>query len=134
VPSSRDRNTDGVAGIVHLAELTHLVVPIGRVGITHDAAPGRQELVFFAHDRFQPEQYVTIQNSTLRHRTRRTTTLGSCLLRLQRRLDVKLAALSRHITSYTVHEAHTAARRLRALLRAYKAELSPLQAHRYRRA
>lgn len=47
---------------------------------------------------------------------------------------MKLAALSRHITPDTVHEARTAARRLRALLRAYKAELSPLQAHRYRRA
>jgi triphosphatase len=52
--------------------------------------------------------------------------------RLQRRLEFKLATLKRRVTPDSVHETRTAARRLRALLRGFRAQLSSSSAHRYR--
>lgn len=52
--------------------------------------------------------------------------------RLQRRLEFKLSTLKRRVTPDSVHDARTAARRLRALLNGFRAQLSPSSAHRYR--
>jgi CHAD domain-containing protein len=57
--------------------------------------------------------------------------LKDALRRLQRRLEIKLATLKRSVTPDTVHEARTAARRLRALLHGFRVQLSPSSAHRY---
>jgi triphosphatase len=54
------------------------------------------------------------------------------LLRLQRRFELKLATLKRRVTPDSVHEARTAARRLRALLHGFRTQLSAAPAHRYR--
>jgi triphosphatase len=61
-------------------------------------------------------------------------TLNTALWRLQRRFEFKLATLKRRLTPDTVHEARTAARRLRALLHGYRAQLSSSSARRYRKA
>jgi CHAD domain-containing protein len=54
--------------------------------------------------------------------------------RLQREFEFKLAALKRMLTPDSVHEARTAARRLRALLHGYRRQLSSSSARRYRNA
>jgi CHAD domain-containing protein len=54
------------------------------------------------------------------------------LRRLQRHLEFKLVALKRSVTPDAVHEARTAAGRLRAQLHGFRAQLSPSPAHRYR--
>jgi triphosphatase len=54
------------------------------------------------------------------------------LWRLQRRLESKLATLKRRVTPNSIHEARTAARRLRALLQGFRAQLSSSSSHRYR--
>jgi triphosphatase len=54
------------------------------------------------------------------------------LWRLQRRLELKLAILKGRVTPDSVHEARTAARRLRALLHGFRTQLSAAAAHRYR--
>jgi triphosphatase len=59
-------------------------------------------------------------------------TLRTALRRLQRRLELRLARLKRGLTPDSVHDARTAARRLRALLQGFRAQLSPSSAHRYR--
>jgi triphosphatase len=56
------------------------------------------------------------------------------LARLQRRLDLNLEALQRHVTPKNVHDTRTAARRLRAILRTFNRHLSPSRARGYRRA
>lgn len=60
-----------------------------------------------------------------------TVALGKCLRGLQQSLDHELDALSRAVTRNTVHRSRTAARRLRAVLRAYKRELNPVALRRY---
>ena len=61
----------------------------------------------------------------------KAVTLKVALRRLQRRLEFKLATLKRRVTPDTVHEARTAARRLRSLLHGFRTQLSPSSAHRY---
>jgi triphosphatase len=61
-------------------------------------------------------------------------TLRAALRRLQRRFETKLATLKRRLTPDSVHEARTAARRLRALLHGYRAQFSSSSARRYRKA
>jgi CHAD domain-containing protein len=62
------------------------------------------------------------------------TALASCLVRLQRRLEMNLEALQRHVTPQSVHDVRTAARRLRAILQIFKRQLSPPLAQDYRRS
>jgi CHAD domain-containing protein len=64
----------------------------------------------------------------------RNLTLKAALGRLQRRFEFKLATLKRRLTPDSVHEARTAARRLRALLDGYRTQLSPSLTPRYRNA
>jgi triphosphatase len=59
-------------------------------------------------------------------------TLKAALWRLQRRLEFKLATLKCRVTPESVHEARTAAHRLRALLHEFRAQLSSSPARRYR--
>ena len=59
-------------------------------------------------------------------------TLKGALRRLQLRLEFKLAMLTRRVTPDSVHRARAAARRLRALLQGFGAQLAPPAAHRYR--
>jgi CHAD domain-containing protein len=60
-----------------------------------------------------------------------TVALGKCLRGLQQSLDHELDALSRAVTPNAVHRSRTAARRLRAVLRAFKRELNPVALRRY---
>lgn len=60
-------------------------------------------------------------------------TLKSALRRLQRRLELNLAILTRRVTPDSVHQARAAARRLQALLHGFRAQLTNPVAHRYRR-
>jgi CHAD domain-containing protein len=60
-----------------------------------------------------------------------TTALRQSILHLQRSLDRTLLGLSRAVTPDTVHRARTAARRLRAVLRAFRRALNPAALHHY---
>lgn len=62
----------------------------------------------------------------------KSATLKAALWRLQRRLEFKLATLKRRVTPDSVHEVRTTARRLRALLHGFRAQLSPSSARWYR--
>jgi CHAD domain-containing protein len=54
-----------------------------------------------------------------------TVALRASVHRLQQSLDRKLEDLSKAVTPDTVHRSRIAARRLRALLRAFRRELNP---------
>jgi CHAD domain-containing protein len=60
-----------------------------------------------------------------------TIALRQYIQRLQRSLDRTLLGLSRAVTPDTVHRTRTAARRLRAVLCAFRRELNPAALHRY---
>ena|SRR5450631_1988080 len=60
-----------------------------------------------------------------------TVALGKYIQRLQKSLNRNLESLSRAVTPDSVHGTHTAARRLRAVLNAFKRELNPAALHRY---
>ncbi len=60
-----------------------------------------------------------------------TVALHQCIQRLQRSLNRKLSGLPRAVTPDTVHRTRTAARRLRAVLSAFRQELDPAAFHRY---
>jgi len=60
-----------------------------------------------------------------------TIALHKYIQRLQQSIDRELEGLSRAVTPDTVHGTRTAARRLRAVLRAFRRELNPAALHRY---
>ena len=60
-----------------------------------------------------------------------TIALHKYIQRLQQSLDRELEGLSRAVTPDTVHGTRTAARRLRAVLRAFRRELNPAALRRY---